>query len=69
LANEGAAILLVSQDLDELMQTTDRIGALCAGRLSEFYPTGSVTIQQVGLLMGGESLSKKPPASAVGGAA
>jgi len=69
LANEGAAILLVSQDLDELMQTTDRIGALCAGRLSEFYPTGSVTIQQVGLLMGGESLSQKPPASAVGGVA
>jgi len=56
LARQGAAILLISQDLDELMQTTDRVGALCAGRLSPFYPTQHLTVQQVGLLMGGESL-------------
>ena len=56
LARQGAAILVISQDLDELMLTTDRIGALCAGKLSEFYPTSQLTVQQVGLLMGGESL-------------
>ena len=59
LADEGAAVLLISQDLDELMQSTDRIGALCAGRMSEFYPTDSITVQQVGLLMGGETLSSE----------
>ncbi len=56
LADDGAAVLLVSQDLDELMQTTDRIGALCAGRLSNFHRTDAVNLQQVGLLMGGEAL-------------
>jgi simple sugar transport system ATP-binding protein len=57
LANNGAAVLIVSQDLDELMQATDRIGALCAGRLSTFFPTRDITVQQVGLLMGGEVLA------------
>jgi ABC-type uncharacterized transport system ATPase subunit len=58
LAAEGAAILLISQDLDELMQSTDRIGALCAGRLSDLYITSDVTVQQVGLLMGGETIDQ-----------
>ncbi|ASJ75532.1 Galactose/methyl galactoside import ATP-binding protein MglA [Granulosicoccus antarcticus IMCC3135] len=56
LADNGAAILIISQDLDELMQATDRIGALCAGRLSTFFRTRDITVQQVGLLMGGETL-------------
>lgn len=58
LASKGSAVLLISQDLDELMLATDRIGALCAGRLSDFYPTQDITVQQVGLLMGGEMLSE-----------
>ncbi|NND89862.1 MAG: ABC transporter ATP-binding protein [Granulosicoccus sp.] len=53
LANEGAAVLIVSQDLDELMQASNRIGGLCAGRLSAFFPTLETTVQKVGLLMGG----------------
>lgn len=57
LADNGAAVLLISQDLDELMQITDRIGALCAGRLSAFHRTADVGVQQVGLLMAGEALS------------
>lgn len=56
LAANGAAVLLISQDLDELMQYCDRIGALCAGRISSFYPSSQLTIQQVGLLMAGEKL-------------
>ncbi|MFK7861104.1 MAG: ABC transporter ATP-binding protein [Granulosicoccus sp.] len=57
LARQGAGILMISQDLDELMQASDRIGALCAGRLSAFHPTRQITVRQVGLLMGGETLS------------
>lgn len=53
LARQGAAVLIISQDLDELMQGTDRIGALCAGRLSSFFPTRDMTVQGMGLLMGG----------------
>lgn len=57
LADSGAAVLVISQDLDELMLITDRIGALCAGRLSDFYSTDSISVQQVGLLMGGADLN------------
>ncbi len=57
LANTGSAVLVVSQDLDELMMISDRIGALCAGVLSPFYRTADVTVQDVGLLMGGEQLT------------
>jgi len=56
LAATGSAVLVISQDLDELMRLCDRLCALCAGRLSQAYPTQSVTVQQVGLLMGGASL-------------
>lgn len=66
LADGGAAVLLVSQDLDELMQISDRIGALCAGQLSELHVTTEVTVQQVGLLMGGESLESPAGSSASG---
>ncbi len=53
LAKNGAAVLVISQDLDELIAITDRIGALCAGRLSKLYATTDVDAQQVGQLMGG----------------
>lgn len=56
LADQGAAVLMVSQDLDELMQNCERIGALCAGSLSAFHRVEDITVQQVGLLMGGEEL-------------
>ena len=56
LAKKGAAVLVISQDLDELMEVSDRIGAICAGRLSNFYPTQEVTYEQMGLLMAGAQL-------------
>jgi simple sugar transport system ATP-binding protein len=60
LADNGAAVLIISQDLDELMGSTDRIGAICAGALSPLYPTRDVTIEEVGLLMAGTQLEKHP---------
>ena len=56
LAEDGSAVLVISQDLDELMMITDRLGALCAGVLSPFYRTADVSVQDIGLLMGGENL-------------
>ena len=61
LADGGAAVLVVSQDLDELMGLTDRISALCAGRLSVAYPTRSVGVSDVGRLMGGASSLESAP--------
>ena len=58
LADQGAAVLVISQDLDELMEMSDRIGAICGGRLSHFYPTLEMTVEKVGLLMAGVSLEQ-----------
>jgi ABC-type uncharacterized transport system ATPase subunit len=58
LAANGAAVLVISQDLDELMEMSDKIGAICGGRLSRFYPTNDMTVEKVGLLMAGVSLEE-----------
>ena len=53
LADNGTAILVISQDLDELMAVSDRIAAICAGALSPTQKTSEVTIEQIGLMMAG----------------
>ena len=57
MAADGAAVLVISQDIDELLLISDRIGALCAGRLSDLYPTDTISVQQLGVLMGGGQLA------------
>jgi simple sugar transport system ATP-binding protein len=53
LAANGAAVLVISQDLDELMALSDRLAVIHAGTLSTPQPTAEVTVSQLGLLMGG----------------
>ncbi len=53
LATTGAAVIIISQDLDEIMQLADRIAIIARGRLSPALPTALATIEEVGLLMGG----------------
>ncbi|MTJ03398.1 MAG: ABC transporter ATP-binding protein [Sediminimonas qiaohouensis] len=53
LASQGAAVLVISQDLDELMEISDRFGALNEGRLSEIRPARGLSVEEVGLMMGG----------------
>ncbi|GAA6164129.1 ABC transporter ATP-binding protein [Pelagimonas sp. KU-00592-HH] len=53
LAAEGAAIVVISQDLDELMEISDRFGALNEGRMSDIRPAAGLTIDEIGLMMGG----------------
>jgi ABC-type uncharacterized transport system ATPase subunit len=50
----GTAILLISEDLEELLQISDRIAVIHRGRLSETYPRESISIAQLGLLMTGQ---------------
>ena len=65
-AAQGAAVLVISQDLDELMEITDRIGAICGGVLSKFYPTRDMNVEKVGLLMAGVSEAGESHAAQVG---
>jgi simple sugar transport system ATP-binding protein len=53
LAGNGAAVICISQDLDELMELSDRFGALNEGRLSELRPTADLSVEEIGLMMGG----------------
>ncbi|MYZ49392.1 ABC transporter ATP-binding protein [Propylenella binzhouense] len=53
LAEAGAAILVISQDLDEIFEVADRIAVMSDGRLSEAFPAGSLSPERIGLLMGG----------------
>jgi ABC-type uncharacterized transport system ATPase subunit len=53
LARGGAAVLIVSQDLDELFTLCDRIAVMFHGRLSAPQPVGETSVEQLGLLMGG----------------
>ena len=49
--DRGAAILLISEDLDELFQIADRLAVITHGRLTPPHPTGTLTRSQIGLLM------------------
>jgi general nucleoside transport system ATP-binding protein len=49
----GAAILVISQDLEELFEISDQMAVLCDGHLSEFQPAGDLTVEEIGLLMAG----------------
>ena len=53
LAAQGAAVVVISQDLDELLELSDRFAALNEGRLSAPVPTEGLTLEQIGLMLGG----------------
>ena len=53
LAAGGAAVLLISQDLDELFEICDRIAVIHDGRLSQALDAKASTREEIGLLMTG----------------
>jgi general nucleoside transport system ATP-binding protein len=55
LAARGTAILVVSQDLDELAEIADRIAVMFHGRLSTPLDAAVASREKLGLLMGGST--------------
>jgi ABC-type uncharacterized transport system ATPase subunit len=53
LAAGGTAVICISQDLDELMEISDRFTALNEGRLSTPRAAKGLTVDEIGLMMGG----------------
>ena len=50
---KGKAILLISEDIDELFALSDRIAVLYSGQLSAAIPIEEATVEKIGLLMVG----------------
>jgi len=49
----GAALLIVSEDLDELLFLCDRIGVMFRGEIRALLPRDRITRDRLGMLMGG----------------
>ena len=52
-AAAGAAVVVISQDLDELLEIADCFAVLNAGRLTAPRPVQGLTVDEIGLMMGG----------------
>lgn len=64
LRDQGAAILVVSEDIDELFVICDRMMALYEGRLSPIVKTEQTNIEQIGKWIAGGFIEHKEAADA-----
>ena len=53
LRDDGAAIIVVSEEIDELFEVSDRIAVMYRGALSPAVPKKTLTIEEVGRWMSG----------------
>ncbi|NJK78533.1 MAG: ABC transporter ATP-binding protein [Chloroflexaceae bacterium] len=53
LREQGAAIVLLSEDLDEVLDLSDRVAVMFAGRIVTIVPRNQIERSQIGLLMAG----------------
>ena len=66
LRDEVCAVLVVSEELDELFELADRMQVISRGRLSPSVPTSQATVGLIGQWMSGlwgEPASQHPSAS------
>ena len=59
LRDAGAGIILISEELEELLNLSDRIAVLYEGRIMGIVDTDKVDIDEIGLLMGGRHASPR----------
>ncbi|MFK0382373.1 ABC transporter ATP-binding protein [Agrobacterium sp. NPDC090273] len=53
LAKAGSAVIVISQDLDEIFEVATNIAVISDGHLSAAHPVEDMTLEKIGLLMGG----------------
>jgi len=58
----GTAILLISEDLDEILALSDRIAVIYEGRIMGILPRDEATPEKLGLLMAGVTEEKQQAA-------
>ncbi len=57
--NNGLAVLLISEDLDELINLSDRIYVICAGKIVGSLLKEEADIEKIGLMMTGVEVSSR----------
>ena len=62
LRDAGAAVLVISEELDELFAICDRLAVLARGRLSATTPTAELAPEMLGVWMTGEFTAAAPAA-------
>ena len=62
-AEAGAAVLVASHDLEELLHLADRIVVMFSGRIAAEWPISEVTTDKVGAAMAGLSPADSPDAA------
>jgi simple sugar transport system ATP-binding protein len=55
--NRGAAVLLVSEDLDEILELSDRVAVMSGGTISYVSPIGETDRNKIGECMGGQHMA------------
>jgi len=63
LATAGSAVLVISQDLDEIFEVATHIAVISEGRLSKAFAAGEMNREKIGLLMGGMQEKAKEEAA------
>jgi simple sugar transport system ATP-binding protein len=53
LRDRGVAVLVVSEELDELMEICDRLAVIAQGRLSSAKSVHETSAEEIGMLMAG----------------
>jgi ABC-type uncharacterized transport system ATPase subunit len=61
LAEAGAAVMIISQDLDEIFVLADRIAVIAEGRISAPVLKREATVESIGRLMGGGGAAAAAP--------
>lgn len=59
--NLGKSVLLISADLEEIMQLSDRVAVMFAGKIMGVLEHDEITLEKLGLLMGGITKEEDQP--------
>jgi len=64
LASTGVAVLIISQDLEEIMTLCDQVAVMAEGRLSALHAVDTISAEQLGILMSGHTVTDQGTAHA-----
>jgi general nucleoside transport system ATP-binding protein len=53
---DGAGIIFISADIDELLTYSDRVVVFSGGKVSAPFPAGAMTVESIGNLIGGKGI-------------